>query len=953
MSAKTPPAAPYAGLRPYSEDDAPFFFGRERVKESIIDNLKAKRLTLVYGASGVGKSSVLRAGVEYQLRRLAQENLELKGTPLLAVAVFQEWQEWSNDPMSGLLACVQESVKRTLGDPTVELTRSSNSLAEDFQQLAARVGGDLLIILDQFEDYFLYHRQEAGDGTFLDEFQRMVNRPDLRVNFVLSVRDDAYSKLEHFKDDVPSIFDNSLRIDHLNAEAAREAISEPIERYNRFYASGSEHISVEPELVEEVLRQVRTGNLSMAEGAHDVVTEPNGATEVRNTIETPFLQLVMTELWNAEMLSGSTVLRRRTLEHLGGAKTIVATHLRKALERLSETEKALAASAFGYLVTPSGDKRAYTAFDIAESAGLDRHQLPLLLEKLSRGNNRILRSFASPDRRGESSYEIFHDVLAEPIVDWRRQYNEDQRRKEEKRKADEELAETKRRAEEEKKLAAASARADEQAKVAAVLRLKNRALAAATAVAVIAALIAAWQYVRAERARHQAVVAGNVHSAILAGLYPLLLQSDDHEKAIHDLQATLDTLNEVRERYRQENTPVREVGEGIALNNIGGLYRSIGEAYAGSQDYERSQDYYKQSEEKYGEALALLEDGHVLGPSHPDVATSLNDLAILWSNRGEATKAEQLFERALTILENALGRYDRFVADADVNLANCYFMLGKYADAESLYGRALKIRKKELPPVHPELARSLSALAWLYVEQGRYAEAEPLFKDALANWQAGLESERSNTAICFNGLAAIYRQRGEYPEAAEYLKQAVYARKDLIDKPENGLMYAEAEENLALLYEAQNDLKAESVFLDALQRRKNGLGDKHPDTAYTEGKLASFYYKQRKYAEAEQYFKSALEIQKGLPGSTYLAQSLYGLGRLYTDQEKYVEAEPLLKQALEIQERAIPKHPDFADTLDGYADLLSKTDRQTAAVEARTRAERIRQIHREENPNAR
>jgi tetratricopeptide (TPR) repeat protein len=143
---------------------------------------------------------------------------------------------------------------------------------------------------------------------------------------------------------------------------------------------------------------------------------------------------------------------------------------------------------------------------------------------------------------------------------------------------------------------------------------------------------------------------------------------------------------------------------------------------------------------------------------------------------------------------------------------------------------------------------------------------------------------------------------------------------------------------------------AESSFVDALQIRKNGLGDNHPDTRYTEGKFAAFYYKHGKYAEAEQHFNSALKIQKALPDSPELAQALCGLGRLYTDQGKYVEAEPLFKQALAIQEKAIPGHPDFADTLDAYAALLSKTDRQAAADEMRNRAQRVRQIHSKENP---
>ncbi|HVH57704.1 MAG TPA: hypothetical protein VM791_15680, partial [Vicinamibacterales bacterium] len=59
---------PYVGLVPYTEDEARFFFGRENDQRVIISNSFASRLTILYGSSGVGKSSVLRAGVIRELR---------------------------------------------------------------------------------------------------------------------------------------------------------------------------------------------------------------------------------------------------------------------------------------------------------------------------------------------------------------------------------------------------------------------------------------------------------------------------------------------------------------------------------------------------------------------------------------------------------------------------------------------------------------------------------------------------------------------------------------------------------------------------------------------------------------------------------------------------------------------------------------------------------------------
>ena len=84
---------PYKGLAPYAEDDAPFFFGREPERELIAANLQAYRLTLLYGESGVGKSSVLRAGVAHQLRQLSDGNLVEQGTREIVVVVCAVWRD--------------------------------------------------------------------------------------------------------------------------------------------------------------------------------------------------------------------------------------------------------------------------------------------------------------------------------------------------------------------------------------------------------------------------------------------------------------------------------------------------------------------------------------------------------------------------------------------------------------------------------------------------------------------------------------------------------------------------------------------------------------------------------------------------------------------------------------------------------------------------------------------
>jgi hypothetical protein len=57
------PAQPYPGLRPFNPDEHRIFFGREEMVDTVIDGLATKNLVVVHGASGSGKSSLVRAGV--------------------------------------------------------------------------------------------------------------------------------------------------------------------------------------------------------------------------------------------------------------------------------------------------------------------------------------------------------------------------------------------------------------------------------------------------------------------------------------------------------------------------------------------------------------------------------------------------------------------------------------------------------------------------------------------------------------------------------------------------------------------------------------------------------------------------------------------------------------------------------------------------------------------------
>jgi WD40 repeat protein len=400
---------PYKGLTFFTEDDAGFFFGRERDRDLIIANLKARRLGLLYGPSGVGKSSLLRAGVAAQLRSVARHDRDAFGTAEFIPVVCSTWRD---DPL--------EAVKERIAEATSEFGGSdvakSGDLVGVIEKVAGQTGAAILVILDQFEEYFLYHPDEAGPTTFAGQLPAAVNRDRLPAGFLVAMREDALAQLDRFKTEIPSIFDSFRRLEPLGAKAAEEAIRRPLEEYNRLLPPG-EQVSIEDALVEAVIDQVKAGRVKLDQTAVGSVDGGGRA----DAIEAPYLQLVMTKLWTAERDDDSIRLRLATLDRLGGAQTIVRSHLDSTLDSLPAVERETAVHVFHHLVTPSGTKIAHDVQSLVEYTREPEQQVRDLLQRLEQGDTRIVRSVPPPPGAdGPPRYEIFHDVLAPAILDWQR-----------------------------------------------------------------------------------------------------------------------------------------------------------------------------------------------------------------------------------------------------------------------------------------------------------------------------------------------------------------------------------------------------------------------------------------------------------------------------------------------------------------------------------------------------
>jgi WD40 repeat protein len=462
---------PYRGLGFYTEADADWFFGRDTERSLIIAHLRTARLTLLYAESGVGKSSVLRAGVTARLREAAVENLEEGESPEFIPVVFKDWKD---DPVNNLVKAIEREAAlwsdelanaKRRRPPPATLNSSGSELLDRINATADPLDATFLIILDQFEELFGY---PAHQDRFADELAACINARDLRANFLISLREDAYGRIGDLLDTrIKSVYSNYLHLEYLSRDAAREAIEKPVDVYNAARKS-ADQVRLEPELTDAVLKAAGDESLSLNisgdERARLARRSLNG-----DRIEAPFLQLVMERVWDWEIDHGSHTLRKDTLENaLGGAATIVSNHLDRALGRLSNDELDTATDVFSDLVAPSGTKIAYTAGDLAQRH--EKHSDTAVADVLKKlDEQRIVRKTDPAPGASEDRYEIYHDRLAQPILTWARE------------RKNARLAREKREAEE----------------VARAFRRRTY-IAATTAAALLVALIgvAVWLYVR-------------------------------------------------------------------------------------------------------------------------------------------------------------------------------------------------------------------------------------------------------------------------------------------------------------------------------------------------------------------------------------------------------------------------------------------------------------------------
>ncbi|WP_374686869.1 AAA family ATPase, partial [Promineifilum sp.] len=194
-----PGEPPYKGLRYFDEADADDFLGRELLTARLVGRLSGARFLAVIGASGSGKSSVVRAGVIPALRRgapLADGSLPPPGS--------DQWLTHVLTPTTHPLDALAASLLRD-GQPAAavaalsqELAAAPATLSTAARQTLARAGRPhLLLVIDQFEEVFSLCRQESERRIFIDNLVAAAGS-DAPVTSVIVLRADFYAQCAQY-----------------------------------------------------------------------------------------------------------------------------------------------------------------------------------------------------------------------------------------------------------------------------------------------------------------------------------------------------------------------------------------------------------------------------------------------------------------------------------------------------------------------------------------------------------------------------------------------------------------------------------------------------------------------------------------------------------------------------------------------------------------------------------
>jgi tetratricopeptide (TPR) repeat protein/predicted Ser/Thr protein kinase len=315
-------------------------------------------------------------------------------------------------------------------------------------------------------------------------------------------------------------------------------------------------------------------------------------------------------------------------------------------------------------------------------------------------------------------------------------------------------------------------------------------------------------------------------------------------------------------------------------------------------DLDRAEGKREDAREHYKQALELLEAA--LGPEHPTVGTTLNNLGGLLHESGEYEEAIELFERALKLQMAALGPEHPAVALSLTNRGTLATRSGDYAKARTLHDQALTIFRAALGPDHEDVSLVLGNLGNLARAEGKRQEAAEYDKQALAVREKALGPDHPKVALALINVGTGAFEEGKLDEARGYLERALAIQESKLGKTHRDVGLSVL--NLGHLATEQGDLDRAVAMFERGRVVFAGLNPKHPLLAHVDIGLGDVARKRGDLQQARTHYQGALALREEVQGPDHpeVGQVALLLGTALLDLGEPAQALVPLERSLAI-----------------------------------------------------
>ena len=388
---------PFPGLRPFEFDENYLFFGREEQVTQLLQRLGNTRFLAVVGASGSGKSSLVRAGLLPELHGGTMTSTSIAWD----ISIMRP----GGDPLTKLAQALVES--NLFGDVNEEnvlqtratLSRSGLGLIEAYRQSDIEEGTNLLLLVDQFEEIFRF--RQSGDKTgqeashFIQLLLETARQTDFPIFIILTMRSDFLGDCAEFKGLAEAVNEGEYLIPRLNRKQRARAIEGPVK------VGGAE---ISPRLKQQLL--------------NDIGDDPD---------QLPILQHALMRMWDY-WLNNANREQTLDLDHYNGIGRMaeaLSRHGDEVYEELpDDNHRLLCMKLFKAITEKQGDgrgvRRPLPFSEIDEITGHKREKLLTVIDAY----RPIGRTFIMPGENVKIHDKIIIDISHESLMRvWQRLKN--------------------------------------------------------------------------------------------------------------------------------------------------------------------------------------------------------------------------------------------------------------------------------------------------------------------------------------------------------------------------------------------------------------------------------------------------------------------------------------------------------------------------------------------------